>query len=91
MSSHDDWVCELIAEHDAAKPFAPENGTPLKFKVGEDVLYTNEYGVSFERRITGLFQRTEGSSLYARGMRYLLNTDSPWMPVTEASLRHRTA
>ena len=26
MSSHHDYIIEITAEHDALKPFAPENG-----------------------------------------------------------------
>ncbi|MDH0419111.1 hypothetical protein [Delftia tsuruhatensis] len=81
MSSHHDYIIEITAQHDALKPFAPENGQPLRFKIGDAVIYTNEYGAQFRRRVTGL------SGLYARGARYLLDSSSPWMPVAESSLR----
>ena len=32
MSSHHDYIIEITAQHDALKPFAPENGQPLRFK-----------------------------------------------------------
>ena len=28
MSSHHDYIIEITAQHDALKPFAPENGQP---------------------------------------------------------------
>jgi hypothetical protein len=41
MSSHHDYIIEITAQHDALKPFAPENGQPLRFKIGDAVIYTN--------------------------------------------------
>ena len=35
MSSHHDYIIEITAQHDALKPFAPENGQPLRFKIGD--------------------------------------------------------
>lgn len=86
MSSHHDWVNEVIESHDLEKPFAPENGSPLKFKSGDPVIYTNSAGVVFHRRVTGFYRPNGPCSLYATGYRYLLNNDSPWMPVCESSL-----
>lgn len=87
MSSHHDWETEIIAQHARETPFAPENGQPLKFVVGDAVIYTNDYGVSFgPRRVTGLYQPDMPSSLYATGYRYYLDKDSHWMPVKESSL-----
>ena len=37
MSSHHEWAEEVTARHDATKPFAPENGQPLRFKAGDPV------------------------------------------------------
>ena len=45
MSSHHDYIIEITAQHDALKPFAPENGQPLRFKIGDAVIYTNEYEI----------------------------------------------
>ncbi|WP_454688791.1 hypothetical protein [Achromobacter aloeverae] len=87
MSSHHDYILEITAQHDALKPFAPENGQPLRFKIGDAVIYTNEYDAQFGCRVTGLYRPTGLSSLYARGARYLLDSSSPWMPVSESSLR----
>ncbi|MCA3234387.1 MAG: hypothetical protein INH06_19095 [Cupriavidus sp.] len=87
MSSHHDYIIEITAQHDALKPFAPENGQPLRFKVGDAVIYTKEYGAQFRCRVTGLYQPTGLSGLYARGARYLLDSSAPWMPVSESSLR----
>ena len=42
MSSHWEWMEEVIRKHDAEHPFAPENGQPLKFKPGDKVIYTND-------------------------------------------------
>ena len=87
MSSHHDYILEITAQHDALKPFAPENGQPLRFAVGDAVIYTNEFGAWFRRRITGFYKPTEPSGLYARGRRYYLDSSAPWMPVAESSLR----
>jgi hypothetical protein len=91
MSSHHQWVDEIVKHHDEQKPFAPENGTPLAFKAGDSVTYTNSFGVSFNRTVTGIYQPSQPCSLYATGCRYLLDTDSHWMPVDEASLKHLQA
>lgn len=87
MSSHHEWVIRVVAEHDAKKPFAPENGVALKFKVDDDVIYTNDYGVSFRFKITGFYSEPT-CALYANGARYLVNSSSPWFPVSESALRH---
>lgn len=86
MSSHWAWAERVIAQHDRDKPFAPENGDALRFSVGDPVIYTNNYGVQFKQRVTGLYQPSEPCSLYATGRRYLLDTDCYWMPVAEANL-----
>ncbi|PTT78673.1 hypothetical protein DBR42_22895 [Pelomonas sp. HMWF004] len=90
MSSHWEWAEQVIAKHDAEKPFAPENGTPLAFKPGDPVIYTNDAGVSFPLKVTGYYQPEQPCSLYATGRRYLLDWDCHWMPAAEASLRHDT-
>ena len=87
MSSHHGYIIEITAEHDALKPFAPENGQPLRFAIGGAVIYTNEAGLQFRLSITGFYRPAGPSGLYARGARYLLNSSSPWMPVSESSLR----
>ena len=87
MSSHHDWIIEITAEHDARKPFAPENGQPLTFKIGDAVIYTNDAGLQFQRRVTGFYRPAGPSRLYALGRRYFLDSSSPWMPVSESSLR----
>ncbi len=61
MSSHHDYIIEITAQHDALKPFAPENGQPLRFKIGDAVIYTNEYGVQFRSCINGFYRPTEPS------------------------------
>lgn len=87
MSSHHDWIIDITAEHDARKPFAPENGQPLRFNVGDALIYTNDAGLQFRRRVTGLYRPAGPSGMYALGRRYFLDTSSPWMPVSESSLR----
>ncbi len=88
MSSHHDWVVEVMAHHDAEKPFAPENGQPLRFRIGDPVIYTNPTGAEFALRVTGLYTRPAAPcGLYARGARYLLDWECPWFPVTESQLR----
>lgn len=88
MSSHWEWVDKVMAEHDSAKPFAPENGKPLKFAVGDEVIFKNNYGIEFALTVTGIFERPEKPcGLYANGARYYLNKASHWFPVTETSLR----
>ncbi|AXL71821.1 hypothetical protein N0006_25535 [Pseudomonas aeruginosa] len=87
MSSHHDWVIEVSAQHDAHKPFAPENGQPLHFKIGDAVIYTNDFGAQFHRLVTGFYRPSGPCGLYALGRRYFLDSSSPWMPVAESSLR----
>lgn len=86
MSSHQEWQAQVITDNGANKPFAPENGQPLKFKVGDPVIFTNDYGVRFKFRVMGLYQPNPMDSLYARGARYLLDSGAFWFPHTEASL-----
>ena len=87
MTSHHHWVEEVVKKHDEEKPFSPENGTPLRFCVGDAVTYTNSNGAAFFLTVTGLYKPMGPCSLYATGCRYLLNKTSYWMPVDEASLR----
>ena len=75
MSSHHDYILEITAQHDALKPFAPENGQLLRFKVGDAVICTNEFGAQFRRRVTGFYRPAVPSGLYARGRRYLPELD----------------
>lgn len=88
MSSHQEWEEEVTAQHDAQKPFAPENGQPLRFKIGDPVIYTNPAGIDFPLRVTGFYQRPDSpDGMYATGARYLLDWNSPWYPVPESRLR----
>ena len=82
-----EWEEKVVEEHNEAKPFAPENGQELKFKVGDAVTFTNDYGVTFHGlHITGLYKPELIDSFYARGFRYLLDYDCHWFPVREESL-----
>lgn len=85
--SHQDWEREQIEKHNTLKPFAPENGEALLFKPGDAVTYTNDCGVSFELKVTGLYRPDPIDSHYALGKRYLLDWDCPWYPVKESSLK----
>jgi hypothetical protein len=58
----------ITAQHDALKPFAPENGQPLRFKIGDAVIYTNETAHSSGAASPVLPAHRAG--LYARGARY---------------------
>jgi hypothetical protein len=88
MSSHWEWAKKVVALHDQDRPFAPENGVPLRFKIGDPVIFTNVYGVRFRLRITGFFQRSaEPCAMYATGYRYLVDSSSPWFPVKEEHLQ----
>ena len=62
----------------------PANGEKLQFEIGEDVIYTNDYGVKFEAKVLGF--APENNSLYRYGSRYFLDKESYWYPVKEASL-----
>jgi hypothetical protein len=88
MSSIWDYEERVVAQHDTERPFAPENGEPLKFGVGDIVAFTNEYGVMFRGlRVTGFYKPETPCSLYATGRRYLLDWSSPWFPAKESSLQ----
>lgn len=86
MSSHWAWQEKIVAQHDLEKPFAPENGKPLKFQIGDPVVFTNDNGVTFKHRIAGFYHPTDPCSLYASGRRYLLDWECPWFPVKEDQL-----
>lgn len=88
MSSHWEWEGRVSIQHDKEKPFAPENGEALLFKVGDQVIYTNSEGVEFDLCVTGLYERSGPfDAMYAIGCRYLLSWDCHWFPVRESSLR----
>ena len=84
--SHQDWEKEMIEKHDLQKPFAPENGNELLFKIGDDIIYTKDNGAIFTFKVTKLYQPNPIDSHYAIGCRYLLNWDCPWFPVKECNL-----
>ena len=86
MSSHWKWAEALCKEHARLTPFAPENGSPLRFKTGDPVIVTNDAGVGFLARVTGLYATDMNCPQYASGKRYLLNWACHWFPVAETSL-----
>jgi hypothetical protein len=90
MSSHWEWGERVMREHDEKRPYAPENGSRLKFRVGDRVIFTNEFGVESPRAytVTGIYERPdEPCGQYANGARYYLDWASHWFPVKESSLR----
>lgn len=85
--SHHDMMKLTIEEHDRERKFAPENGQPLKFKVGDKVTFVNDFGFRRSgKTITRIMKREEDESLYCQGYRYYIDSDSPWFPVKESSL-----
>lgn len=58
---------------------APES---CSFKVGDSVVFTNEYGASFERIVRG-FSKT----LHSGGRFVYLNNQAWWFPVSPSELR----
>lgn len=77
---------EAIKEafEDGSMLTTPANGEKLLFRIGEDVVYTNDYGVKFAAKVLGY--APESNSLYKYGNRYFLDKDSYWYPVKEVSL-----
>lgn len=64
---HHEAVRRAIEKHDEIKPFAPENGQKLKFKVGDKVTYINDYGCTFEdKTITKVMERADDEPLLLR-------------------------
>ena len=86
VRSHADWQAAVIHLHDQEAPFAPENGSPLRFSVGDPVIYANASGALFSCRIRALYAPEHPCSLYAMGARYLLDGFGSHMPVAEAEL-----
>lgn len=62
-------------------------GAVPKFQIGDAVIFTNDYGVTYPgKTIAGIEDRTEKDFL--RGMRYFIEpTDAPWFPVLESNLK----
>ena len=86
-SSHWEWAERKVQEHKDNKPFAPENGKPLRFRAGDRVLYTNLYGVEFELKVIRLYAPGDMDDLnYALGARYVLDGIPRWFPTSEEFL-----
>lgn len=59
---------------------------PFKFRVGDIVCWTNDYGVKWRgRRIISVDRDTKSRPLY-----YVEPTDAPWMYVREPNLAYET-
>lgn len=87
MSSHWGWAERMVQQHKLNKPFAPENGKPLRFQPGDLVIYTNYYGVEFEQTVIGLYAPGAMDDLnYALGARYVMDWIPRWYPTSEAFL-----
>jgi len=86
MSSFWEWEKKVVADHDQNRPFAPENGTPLRFKVGDSVIYTNAQGYKFKRTVTGYYKPNQPCAMYAAGARYMLDWECYWYPSKEENL-----
>jgi len=80
---HQTLTMRELASHDLARPFAPENGQPLKFKIGDLVAVRISDEISVVR-VIGYYQARDG--LYARGKRYLLDVETHWVPYSEDQL-----
>lgn len=85
-----EYAARVMQKHDEQKLFAPENGKPLKFKIGDIVTYTNDYGIRFHGlRVTGIYEcPSEPCSHYGRGGRYFLNDGTRFSPKAEDSIEH---
>lgn len=86
MSSFWDWEKKQVAAHNEKRPYAPENGSPLKFKPGDSVIYTHEYLGTCKAVVSGYYLPTAMDSFYAQGARYLLDRGAYWFPVKESEL-----
>lgn len=86
-SSHWDWAEGVIADHAKEKPFAPENGNELKYKVGDLVWYTNDAGIRWQTSVTKVLTPADGDDLgYALGHRYMLDLKPLHLSYKESSL-----
>lgn len=59
-----------------------ESPVPCGFKVGDAVVFTNDYGVSFDLAVRGFAKVPHG-----QGRLVYLNTTSWWFPVSLQSLK----
>lgn len=56
-----------------------------KFKIGDEVVFTNDYGVVFYgKKIKSLDPQQDGSFRY-----FYEPTDAPWFSVRESNLRNK--
>jgi hypothetical protein len=59
---------------------------PCAFKTGDAVVYTNEYGASFDRIVRGFAATPHGNGRFV-----YLDTDAWWFPVSPSGLRAASA
>lgn len=59
---------------------------PCEFAVGDEVTFTNSYGVKFDLVVRGFASKPHG----LKGDRFIyVFTDAWWFPVEPSTLRHR--
>jgi hypothetical protein len=75
MDMYDDKKNEFISQ------LLKTPSTESRFKVGDSVIYTNEYGVEFESVIVGF------SDIDGRDRHIHLDNDCYWFPVSDGDLR----
>jgi hypothetical protein len=63
-----------------------EAPVPCAFKVGDEVVFTNDYGVKFDLTIRGFAKEVHGFGRFV----YVF-TDAWWFPVEPSSLSPRAA
>lgn len=63
----------------------PESPIPCPFKVGDDVIYTNDQGCEYRKKVIGF---TPEPAIFGDDVRFVyVHTDCWWMPVALRSLR----
>lgn len=60
---------------------------PARFKVGDRVTFTNDYGVVFPGKTITEVKHFPDDGIFAGQTRYFITpTDAPWFPVAERNL-----
>lgn len=63
-----------------------EPPVPCEFKVGDEVVFTNDYGKKFDLTVRGFAKTVHGTGRFV----YVFD-DAWWFPVEPATLAHRAA